>query len=266
MYVGLEQQPTFIYSENSNVTEYSVAEAERNKTKRNESRDKKARLKITPQTNMTRGENEDGFLLGLPSSATSIIKRPSTTLIRHSPFQNTKVGHCRENFPEELEDDDQGEAYLSEKSLQTFYRFEENESHQKQIKIIQELSAAKKERDKRTEEEFLHFAKEFAKKCKLRTVDSLLNPVQYDSYLQNVPTNTQIVPRLTRKKSDLVDSKYSSFCSSSLIGRSSEDDCGATGHMIGDLMSFASNMARCSLYLKHFLLFLILADYDVIFE
>ena len=243
MYKGLEQQPTFIFSECSDVTEAFVLDDGDSRITRDRTRSK-ARCKMTTPLITKDEEVEDCFPPKLPSSATSIIQHPSSALVRHSPFQNFNLRHGNTSFTEEPLDEEQDRDNLLGGNKKADEGFEEKSSYCKRIRILRELSAAKRERARRTEEEFLQFAKDFARKCRMRPIENLLNPVQYDNQLQTASSQNKIANSFTYGQNDSLRSKFPFVRSSSLIGLNSEDVGEVSGHVVGDLFSFASNMAR----------------------
>ena len=240
MYKGLQLQPTFIYTECSDVTEVFVTESEiqsSKEAKRNTMR--KTRFKMAPiRSDMA--DDDDTTPPRLCSSATSIMKRPSSTLMRHSSLSNhertrksvaNEEFHVRDKFEEGIHWNNAGDDEISRRT---------------QLKILRDLSEAKRARERRTEFEFLQFAKEFAKKCRSRPMDNLLNPVQYENYLRKTPPQNSSVPNFPylNKYDFSVCSKIPFVRSSSLAGVNNEETLEVAGHVVGDLLSFTTNTAR----------------------
>jgi len=236
MYKGLQQLPTFIYTESSDATEVFVTEAKIKAIK-----ERKVRKKLRPRFKMATirsavTNQECETPPRLTSSATSIIKRPSSTLIRHSSLSNReKASGSVYNSENRVKFSDSGRS--------SFY--EEEANRRTQLKILRDLSEAKQARERRTEIEFLQFAKEFAKKCRSRPTDNLLNPAQYENYLRDSPHNNSLHGVSFANRYDFTLCSNVPFLhSSSAIGPNQDEASAVAGHVVGDLLSFTSNTVR----------------------
>ena len=236
MYKGLQLQPTFIFTECSDVTEVFVTEPDMLATSSGTNYKKGVRgnFKMEPIYSCRTDEEQPPRL---SASATSIMKRPSSALMRHSPLLE---------YEQKIPDSNRHLYYeLNEKDRNRSRGHKSRSSSRTQLKILRDLAEAKLKRERRTEEEFLQFAKEFARNCRLRPTDNLLNPVQYDSYLRNSPVQITQPPGFSYlNKYDSIHSRFPFVCSSSLIGSNNDDALEVAGHVVGDLLSFTSNTAK----------------------
>ena len=240
MYKGLQQQPTFIYAECSDVREILVTEANKiKKSKINQER-KCREMKLRYQIKITPGQGAAAYDFRetpprLISSSTSIIKRPSSTLVHHNYHEQARSSVSKRERENHVKFSDSGRSSL----------YEEDPNRRTPLKILCDLAEAKQARDRRTEIEFLEFAKEFAKKCRSRPTDNLLNPLQYESYLRDTPNSNSLHGVSYSKGYNFsLCSKIPFFRSSSVIGLNEDETTAIAGHVVGDLLSFTSNTAR----------------------
>ena len=238
MYEGLQQLSTFVYTDSSDVTEVYVREGEIKAIQEKKLRKKKSsrpRFKMATISSATTNQRYESPPR-LTSSATSIIKRPSSTLMRHSSLSNHEQATGSVSLSE-------NRVRFSDSGRSTFY--EEETNRRTQLKILRDLCEAKQAREKRTEIEFLQFAKEFAKKCRSRPTDNLLNPVQYESYLRDSPhSNSLHGVTFTNRYDFSLCSNVPYLHSSSASGLNSDETSAVSGHVVGDLLSFTTNTAR----------------------
>ena len=95
------------------------------------------------------------------------------------------------------------------------------------------------------DEEFLKFAKEFSKQ-NLYTpkVHDLLNPSQYSAYLAKLAHVDRLHGGSMSSYSESNCSSASTVRSTALATPNSTDKCNLECHVVGDLLSFASNTMR----------------------
>jgi len=242
MYKGLQQQPTFVYTECSDATEVFFTQQENNCRDANQSSSsERHRFRFVMQ------EEYDIAPVTPPSlinSATSIIRKSAA-----SP-------ESRDNLCDVTSDIDSTTrpvvqlSVISKKNVpskDSEGRSSEEARRSRLDTIPESLVLTQRTPRKSTDLEFLEFAKDFAKQFRQRPNESLLNPVQYDDYLQKVASrdrlhgNSYFYSKSNSRKSRV------SLRSVSLVP-SSEEKLAEEGHVVGDLVSFAANTMRYEVF------------------
>lgn len=195
MYKGLLEQPTFVYTECSDVTEVFVTSQA---------------AKILSSKEMTSS------------------KRQYKTRFR----MQGEEGELSAN--NEVDEVTKPQVKLSVISAQ----YDRDDCVHGRLDTIHETDPAMTSQRKTSEVEFLEFARDFARQVGGRNSESLLNPSQYDAYLQKVASRDRLHGN---------DYFHSGVDLSRVPVRSSsleETGHDVDGHVVGDLVSFAANTMR----------------------
>nr|XP_018671778.1 uncharacterized protein LOC100181028 isoform X1 [Ciona intestinalis] len=265
MYKGLLQQPTFIYTECSDVTEvfnnkHQFAE-KNNSTEKNETRQQKTRFNLSPESESVSTDTSKTTLRFI-SSPTSIIKRSRPGKTSTIPRANITTGgrqdvshfshqsdeSTRSKSPvcpqlpalkENTHDDVLDSKKLIDMSIITPKKFIGLDDSLPIDDLTRSLEVSVPHTENGSDSEFVEFAKDFARHCRHKRTANLLNPGQYNVYLQKAASKDRLHGR-----DFICNSLPSSSLHSTSHGNSNLDDkAELEGHVVGDLITFVSNTA-----------------------